>query len=191
MIDAITIIESVYYLLKKLGRADKLKIVKLLYLADKYHLLKYGRTITNDDYYALPLGPVGSTLKDILDSDNNFFLAKPVKEYFAELIQREGDYEYTPKKSQLEIEFDALSESDKEALDFIIEKFGNLTSFQLVEFTHTFPEWNQYKELFDNNATKSERISIEDLLSIDSKGIFDFDEEHIEESRNVLKEAYD
>lgn len=53
-------IEAIYYILSKLGKMDKLKLLKLVYLADKYHLIYYGRTITNDDYYAMKHGPIAS-----------------------------------------------------------------------------------------------------------------------------------
>src|SRR5712692_1937947 len=38
----------------------KLKAAKLLYFADKEHLLKHGRPILGDTYYCLPYGPVPS-----------------------------------------------------------------------------------------------------------------------------------
>jgi len=46
-----TVAQTIYYILKKIGPTDKKKIFLLLYLADKYHLAKYGRTITGDEYF--------------------------------------------------------------------------------------------------------------------------------------------
>ena len=69
MIETSKIIEALHYILHKIKIADKIKIIKLIYLADKYHLVRYGRTITNDDYYAMEYGPVGSTVKDVLEFD--------------------------------------------------------------------------------------------------------------------------
>ncbi|MEN9919783.1 MAG: hypothetical protein RL662_2219, partial [Bacteroidota bacterium] len=46
---------------------SKMKVYKLLWLADRYHVRQYGRTITGDTYYALPFGLVPSKTKDILD----------------------------------------------------------------------------------------------------------------------------
>ena len=40
---------------KTIGR---LKLMKLLWLADRLHLMKYGRMVLNDKYYAMPYGPV-------------------------------------------------------------------------------------------------------------------------------------
>lgn len=51
-------------------------------------------------------------------------------------------------------DLDLLSDSDREALDFVAEKFGHLTTLQLVTQTHKYPEWEQYKSLFE---TRSQR----------------------------------
>ncbi len=52
----------------KLGTAkfDQYKACKLLFLADKRHLVKYGRTITGDRYSALEWGPIPSSIRDDL-----------------------------------------------------------------------------------------------------------------------------
>ena len=71
MIEVSKIVQVLYHILVKIGPTDKIKLVKLVYLSDKYHLLKYARTITNDSYFAMKLGPVGSTLKDILAFNKN------------------------------------------------------------------------------------------------------------------------
>jgi hypothetical protein len=125
MIIPATIIETLYYILHKIGEADRVKLTKLIYLADKYHLIRYGRTITNDDYYAMKYGPAGTTLKDILSFDR---------------------------------------------------------------YTHQYPEWNQYKDLFKESLTKRKRLEIYELLFIVkddllTKGI---PEEHIRETEKIL-----
>ena len=83
MTETTKIVQALCYFLTKIKRADKLRLVKLLFLADKYHLIHYGRTVTNDEYWAMPLGPVGTTTKDILTLDPDF-------------LDRE-EYEYTKK----------------------------------------------------------------------------------------------
>src|SRR5712672_1956972 len=45
----------------------KLKAAKLFYFADKEHLLRYGRPIIGDVYFALNLGPVPSHADDFFD----------------------------------------------------------------------------------------------------------------------------
>jgi|YNPMSStandDraft_1061717.scaffolds.fasta_scaffold10520_1 uncharacterized phage-associated protein len=191
MIITETIIESLYYILQKIGEADKIKLVKLIYLADKYHLIRYGRTITNDDYYAMEYGPVGTTLKDVLSYDSSN-ISEHEKKYFSELIERKEAYTFQAKKD-VNISFDMLSETDKEALNFVIEHFGNINSKQLSEYTHQYPEWNQYKDLFENNLTRRERIETIELLSTikDDPLASGIPEDHLKESEKILTGNFD
>ncbi len=187
MITVKTVIDTIYYILRKIGRADKLKIVKLIYLADKYHLIKYGRTIINDDYYAMYYGPVATTVKDVLSFDNQLISGKE-KKYRERLIKRSGKFEFE-SNDNIDIDIlDTLSETDKEILDFVINKFKNMDSKKLVEYTHKYQEWTQYKDLFENNSIKRARIKTEELLSliIENDNDLNVSKEHIEETRKFL-----
>lgn len=186
MIETKTIIETIHYILKKIGSADKIKLVKLVYLADKYHLLLNGRTITNDDYYAMENGPVGSTVKDVLGF-NGFALGEEGFQYACKLLEKFDDVNFKAKEVETKIEFNMLSESDIEALNFIIDKFGNMDTWDLVEFTHNYPEWSQYEELFKTTNTKRKRLEIEELLSTIDEDGFNISSEHIEIIREELK----
>jgi uncharacterized phage-associated protein len=65
-----TVAAIVYLALRKVPELTKWKICKLLYLADRMHLARYGRPITGDVYYALPWGPIPSYTLDALDDEN-------------------------------------------------------------------------------------------------------------------------
>ena len=43
------------------GRIGKLRAMKLVFFADRYHLRKHGRMVTEDEYWAMKYGPVPST----------------------------------------------------------------------------------------------------------------------------------
>src|SRR5260370_8228699 len=55
---------------------DKMKAAKLLFHADKYHLLKYGPPVIGDQYACMEYGPVPSAslnvMNDVLDHDRHF-----------------------------------------------------------------------------------------------------------------------
>jgi uncharacterized phage-associated protein len=55
-----------YVLDKTGGTSDFLTVFKVLYFADREHLVRYGSLITNDRYVAMKNGPVPSTIYDIL-----------------------------------------------------------------------------------------------------------------------------
>jgi uncharacterized phage-associated protein len=189
MIETNTIIESLHYLLKKLGKADKIKLIKLLYLADKYHLVRYGRTITNDDYYAMEHGPVGTTVKDILSSDT-FNVSPTEAKYISRLLNKVDENNFEAKTTA-KINYDMLSESDKEALDFIIKHFGHMSQWKLRDYTHQYPEWYQYKDLFENRISRRERIHTRELLSTLKDDPIRMPKKHIKESAKYLTGAYD
>ena len=52
---------------KEGGEINKMKAIKLVWMADRLHLREYGRPITNDDYIAMKFGPVGSVTRNITD----------------------------------------------------------------------------------------------------------------------------
>lgn len=183
MIEIHIIIEAIYYILSKIGKTSKLKIVKLIYLADKYHLIKYGRTITNDDYYAMQLGPVGTTVKDFLSSDTSFS-SHAEREFGAKLIKKAAKYDYKSKSVKYRIKW--LSQSDLEVLDFIIEKFGDMTHSQLIQYSHKYPEWKLYESLFTDKKLGRIRLEKRELLSVIDDDVLAMPEEHINTSAEIL-----
>lgn len=190
MTETSTIIEAIHYLLSKIGDADKIKIVKLIYLADKYHLLRYGRTLTNDTYFAMEYGPVGSTVKDVL-SLNDFSLSKNEMEYALNLLEQINNNTFRKREAAEIYEYEMLSESDIEALDFVIEKFGNMTSWDLSEYTHKYPEWYRHEDMFKTSRTKRGQIHITELLSTLENDPLGIDKEHVKESEKMLNGTYE
>ena len=49
------------------GSMDKLKLIKIIFLADREHLVKYGRPIVGGNYVAMDLGLVSSSLKNYIE----------------------------------------------------------------------------------------------------------------------------
>lgn len=189
MIDAKTIVQSIYYLLRKNnGKSlDKIKIIKLMYLADKYHLLKYGRTITNDNFYAMPNGPIGSVTLDILNFSNTEAFNIDEGNYTKKYIEKKGTYAFVAK--DVKCDFNRLSKSDKEVLDFIFDNFAKMDKWALVDFTHKYPEWKRYENLFKHNKTLREVIPVENVLSrVPEDPFSDISNEHIADSREIVKQ---
>ncbi len=190
MIDTSKIIQALCFLLNEIPehQADKVKLVKLLFLADKCHLIRYGRTISGDDFWAMSLGVVGSVTKDILDFDNeeeNYF-PNPENEYARKMLQKEGEYTYRAKSSCNIDNVDQLSETDIEALRLVATHFGDYDKWALVRFTHRYPEWKQYEKLFDSREIRREQLDTEELLTVLPEDPFGMPDEHIQESRNIL-----
>lgn len=189
MVEVGTIIESIYYLLKKLGPTDKLKLVKLLYFADKFHLIKYARTITNDEYWAMDHGPVGSNTKDVLEYDTALSISEDEHKYATKFFKKRWNRFKANKLKEIPT-FNFLSETDIEALDFVIKYFGAMGTWEIRNFSHKYPEWYQYKELFDNKETRRERIQTKELISIIPEDPFEFTDEDLKNARDIFNGVY-
>lgn len=130
---------------KEGGIINKMKALKLVYLADRYHLRKYGRLITNDTYLAMGYGPVPSGVKDIAEA-SELFLGDEERKYSSKYIE---PIDRLALKSVDTVDNSVLSESDIEALNFAWEQFGHLEKFELSEITHEYPEWKRHKKALE------------------------------------------
>lgn len=74
------------------GHINKLKALKLVYFADRYHLWKYGRPITNDEYFAMNFGLVASATKDLAKGSD--FRPDVEKQYASQYLDAVSHYEY-------------------------------------------------------------------------------------------------
>lgn len=169
------------------GSIDKLSVLKLIYLADRYHLRNYIRTVTKDKYIAMRQGPVASSTKDLIEQKQEYLTSEAL-EYSQSFI------EYDPQsfkiKSKSDVDEMELSDSDKEALNYIFDNYGKLDSRQLVNLTHQYPEWKKReKELNDEN--KCIEINMLDFFE-DPEGEIDplgeLDKEDREASIDYYKE---
>ena len=132
-------------------KMERVKLIKLLWAADRFHLRKYGRTISDaDDYYAMVHGPVCSLALDIaqMNKDKNALSDQDIaflEEYFTA-----NDIETSMQK---EVGDDYLSETDKEALRKAWETFKDKEAFDLADnISHLYPEWSKHSEYFRRNS---------------------------------------
>lgn len=126
------------------GSINKLKALKLVFFADRYHLRKYGRPITNDEYYAMPFGPVASGVKDIAEFSD--FLGETERDYAAQVIEHPDRYSIRSKATCNEKVF---SKSEIEALRYAWENFGHVEEYALAELTHQYPEWKRHESALE------------------------------------------
>lgn len=114
------------------GQMSYMKLIKLLYLADREALARWGRPISTDTYVAMKHGPVLSQVLNLITepfSDDTFW---------AKHISEPEHFSVTLKADPAG---DLLSEAEDELLDETSKKFGHLNRWTLVEMVHKFPEW--------------------------------------------------
>ncbi|HEV7484527.1 MAG TPA: Panacea domain-containing protein [Thermoanaerobaculia bacterium] len=129
---------------------DKMKAAKLLFHADKYHLLKYGRPVIGDQYACMEYGPVPSAslnvMNDVIAHDEHFLpLAKDLfDEYLT--VERSMFRKYPVFRARKEPDLDVFSDSDVEALDHAQKTFGATPAWKLSEQSHEEPSWKLANE---------------------------------------------
>ena len=138
-----------YFAWRDVPALDKLKVAKLLYFADKQHLLSYGRPILGDTYFCLDHGPIPSASLNLL---NEVLLNEVTEETdpsegyeFRSEVYRYVDVDRSHKHprliKKLEPDLDVFSDSDVTVLDEVIGTYGSRTGWNLRELTHDEPTW--------------------------------------------------
>ena len=162
--------QAINYLAKKEGgQIDKLKLIKLVYFADRYHLRRYGRPMVNDAYLAMPLGPVGSSVKDIAEFSD--FLDEDERAYASTYLARGG--QINTVVSITEVDADIFSKSELEALDFAYSEFGKIAPLALARLAHRYPEWEKFKTTLESKETTREPMSYSDFFKNPANGMED------------------
>jgi uncharacterized phage-associated protein len=114
------------------GKINYMKLIKLLYLADRQALIETGAPLTGDKWVAMDHGPVLSQVLDLINYGGseigwNEFIEPPVT------------YQVSLKKDP---EMDELSELEVEILRSVNSRFGAMKPWALVDLTHRLPEWS-------------------------------------------------
>jgi uncharacterized phage-associated protein len=130
-----------YFASQGINDLTKLKAVKLLYLADRFHLFRYGRPITGDRYIAMDLGPVPEDSFQLISrliepaevSDPGRERAMQHLEVYCGFMRR---YKYPVLRARTAPDLDVFSESEIEALDAVVKEFGSKPARALVDLTH-------------------------------------------------------
>ena len=132
---------AAYFLFKAHGRLPVLKLMKLLYLAERRSYEMYGDPIIGDKLVSMDHGPVLSqTLNRI-----NGMSSSEENGWDAWISDREGHDVALSDPSRIrspEEDLLELSEAEIEVLEETWKQFGHLSKFQIRDLTHRIcPEW--------------------------------------------------
>ncbi len=131
---------------RRIDDLTKLKVAKLLYFADKKHLLEHGTPILGDVYWCMDFGPVPSFAMNEMseainrseasrDEGSDFSIMSKmlrVKKLWVSYPRFEAKADYDPG---------VFAPSEIDALICIANQYGGRTARQLVDFTHEDPTW--------------------------------------------------
>jgi len=179
--------QAINYLATKFPNStiNDLVAIKLIWLADRYHLRRFGRPVVWDQYFAMGKGPVNTLVKDIAEKTS--YLKDEARQYSDEYIKRVSQYNI---KSISDPDLSVFSQTDLEALNFAFSQLGDMEKFDIVKYTHEFPEWSKHKtELTDTRRMVEMDFSdffLDPTSNIDNP--FNETPEQLKESREVFEE---
>ena len=168
-----------YLASKDLPELTKYKICKLLFLADKYHLVRYGRVITGDRYCAIPHGPVPSRILNLLNAVIAQNDLDPQAVALATVLELDRQYENPRFKAIGAFDAAKLSQSDIMALDTVVAEYGKMWFGKLKAITHSM---YAYKNAWN------ERLEGANKADMDFESFFEEDSDAVVGARDSMLE---
>jgi len=131
-------------------RVSRLRMLKLMYIADRESIKKRGRPILGSKFVAMNHGPLHSDVYDMVKGEHP--AAPRLSKFFT--VERR-DLRLTKEPANL-----ALSRADIAILQEVVDKYIDLDDWTLSELTHKFPEWSDVYE-----ADTSHEIPIDAIVA--------------------------
>lgn len=156
------IVQSILYVInQKGGNINKYNLMKVMFAADKYHMLKYIRPVTGDKYIKMQYGTVPSKILNMVDN-------KSIKTCLKELGLKELPFQLSQGKQKLvssktKADTKFLSKSDMEALDYGIKEYADLKFNDARDKNHKEDCWI--------NADMNKQISFESIAKGNPDGV--------------------
>lgn len=117
------------YIVKHFGSMSHLKLQKLLFYCDAYHLAYFGEELITDRFQAWVHGPVSRKVYDRLKDKS--------------ILYSDLKYEPKPDDIDVDIEFDKLTSDQKALLTDVLTELSTWTGFQLESATHNEAPWKK------------------------------------------------
>jgi uncharacterized phage-associated protein len=169
------------------GEIDTLMAMKLVWLADRLHIRTYGRSITDDQYFAMKLGPVASKTYDI--AKKSPFLSIEQMQYSTQFLTIKDNQKQRVISTDT-VDETVFSKSDLKVLNSISDNFSNMTKWQLSDYSHLFDEWVRYKEQLEKNPQGRFEMNTDDFFNETSFGdsVFNQSKETLECLQEMFNE---
>jgi len=136
------VLDAILWLAKERPGMDMYRILKVLFLADKAHLNKYGRPIAGEQYVAMKYGPVAETAYQMLRRQRGPLKRLHLTEYpFA--IESDDDGRPVRVFAARDPDLTSFSESDINELAQALDKYGKMNFNALKALTHSHPAYKR------------------------------------------------
>lgn len=134
-----------------------IKSMKLVYLADRESIRRFGFPIQDEDRVSMKHGPVNSETYSMINGE-----CDPAITGWSEFLRDREDHNLSLARPDLtEYDLDELSDADIEVLNAVWDRFGHMSKWQLRDWTHVqanLPEW-------ENPGSSSWLIPLERMMA--------------------------
>lgn len=140
-----------YFVSKQGGKIEKMKLAKLMYLAEREHLNRFDRPMTMDEFYSLPHGPICTSSLNGIDGKFDSKEWERVKAHGRDRVHG---------KVVSRDDLDEVTNAELKVLETVWDKFGAMSANQVRAWTHASENCPEYVE------TQKSRLPItyEDVL---------------------------
>lgn len=148
-------------------RLSRMRLLKLLYIAERELAKVAARRLINDKLVALDNGPLHSTVYDMIKGVSTS--SKHWSKYFTNVNARDVQLSKEP-------ELHTLSKLEVETLHRVTDDFSSMDDWAISNYTHTFPEWKS-----SHTQGSSCKIRYSEMLDAVGRGheiIDDMKEDH-------------
>ncbi|MGH6872420.1 MAG: Panacea domain-containing protein [Rhizomicrobium sp.] len=111
------------------GIIDKLKVIKLVYFAERQFLADHHLPMLFDEFYSLPHGPICSSTLNGLDGLLH-------KEVWNEFLQRDGRDKIVSMKKFERDELDEISDAELIAIEKVWGELGKYSAWEIRDYSH-------------------------------------------------------
>lgn len=130
---------AAYFLHKRGGRMAYLKLLKLLYLADREAIGRWGESISGDCFVSMAHGPVLAQTYDLIKCGSG----SSTEMGWDFWVKDEDNYEVSLRHPIDNLDsLDELSDAEIKILDSVFQKFGKMRRFEITRYTRDYcAEW--------------------------------------------------
>lgn len=152
-------IQAVGVLLRREGKkATRLRILKLLYIADRTSIQRTGSPILGSRFVAMKHGPLHSEVLDLISGSH------PSEPVWSRFFSNEGRNIVLSEEPSV----GKLSAHDVAILNEVVDKHFEENDWSIVDETHSFAEWKSaYPDASENTART---ISLDNLIVAVGRG---------------------
>lgn len=175
----------VLYVLQAFDKGiDYIKLFKILYFAQREHLVKYGRGVIGDTFHALKYGPVPSYIYKAFQMIDGRIDKEESFSVFSEGIEIDPD---RLVHAVVGPDMDELSISDRKCLDKYINKYRDMDSYKLSNKSHFDTAWKEAYSRSQDDPEK-DRMTLIDIAKAGRarSGVIEYIKENIQLDKSLI-----